>query len=174
MAVVTLFAKEVLMRRLPSAFPLVLFLLASFPALYGKAQQPKSAPPVAASTHDEIAAADRIEAKDLAASLQKSASPLILQVGPRSMFDQAHILGSEYAGAADSEAGLVLLRERVQSVSRDRWVVVYCGCCPWDRCPNIRPAFRKLRTMGFTHVQALYLPTNFGQDWVDKGYPTEK
>lgn len=151
-----------------------LFLLALTPALQSVAQQPKSGTPTAASAHEDITPADRIEPKDLASSLQKSASPLILQVGPRSMFDQAHILGAEYVGAAANEAGLHTLRDRVQTVSKDRWIVLYCGCCPWDRCPNIRPAFHQLQALGFTHVQALYLPNNFGADWVDKGFPTEK
>lgn len=26
---------------------------------------------------------------------------------------------------------------------------------------------------GFSSVKVLYVPKNFGQDWVQKGYPTE-
>jgi hypothetical protein len=28
--------------------------------------------------------------------------------------------------------------------------------------------------MGFTNVKVLYLASNFGVDWVDKGYPVAK
>lgn len=42
-----------------------------------------------------------------------------------------------------------------------------------DRCPNMRPAFRMLKEMGFAKVRALNLPTNFHTDWSAKGYPVE-
>jgi hypothetical protein len=51
--------------------------------------------------------------------------------------------------------------------------VVYCGCCPWDKCPNLKPALDTLRAMGFTRVKALYIPVNLAQDWTAKGYPIE-
>ncbi len=51
--------------------------------------------------------------------------------------------------------------------------IVYCGCCPIDKCPNLRPAFRVAREMGFKKVRVLKLPTSFGIDWVEKGYPFE-
>ena len=48
-----------------------------------------------------------------------------------------------------------------------------CGCCPWTACPNIKPALEALRSMGFTKVKALYIPTNLAKDWTEKGYPVE-
>ena len=53
-------------------------------------------------------------------------------------------------------------------------LVVYCGCCPFSRCPNIRPAFTALRDMGFTRLRVLILPKDFAADWVAKGYPVQK
>ena len=47
-------------------------------------------------------------------------------------------------------------------------------CCPWGRCPNIGPAYKQLRGLGFIHVKALYLANDFGDDWVSKGYPVER
>jgi hypothetical protein len=52
-------------------------------------------------------------------------------------------------------------------------VVVYCGCCPWDRCPNVKPAVDLLNQMGFAKVKVLYLETGFKVDWLDKGYAAE-
>jgi len=52
--------------------------------------------------------------------------------------------------------------------------VIYCGCCPLERCPNIRPAFVALRQMGFTNVRVLLLPNSFEADWAGKGLPYEK
>jgi hypothetical protein len=101
-----------------------------------------------------------------------TAKPLVLQVGFRKLFDQAHVAGSEYAGPGSSEAGLQLLRERVAKLPRDATIVIYCGCCPWTRCPNVAAAWDTLQGLGFTAVSVLYVAENFGVDWVDKGYPT--
>jgi rhodanese-related sulfurtransferase len=97
--------------------------------------------------------------------------PLMLQVGSRVLFEQAHIPGSEYVGPASNEAGLQTLRHRLDSLPRSRSIVLYCGCCPWSHCPNVKPAADAVRAMGFTNVKVLYIANNFGADWVDKGYP---
>lgn len=112
----------------------------------------------------------------LAAQLQddKKAKLMILQVGFKTMFDQAHIPGSEYAGPGNSDAGLQALRSRVAKLARDSDIVIYCGCCPWSRCPNIAAAYDVLIELGFTHVRVLHIAENFGTDWVDKGYPASR
>jgi hypothetical protein len=99
---------------------------------------------------------------------------LILQVGSRVLFEQAHIPGSEYAGPGSRPEGLETLRTRVTKLPRNQAIVIYCGCCPWNRCPNLGPAWNLLAEMGFTHVRALYLADNFGADWVAKGFRAEK
>src|ERR1035437_8740576 len=100
--------------------------------------------------------------------------PLILQVGSHMLFAQAHIPGSEYAGPGSQPAGIEQLQKRANALSRKDLIVLYCGCCPWNRCPNLGPAFAKLREMGFTNVKVLYLANNFGVDWADKGFPVER
>jgi rhodanese-related sulfurtransferase len=102
------------------------------------------------------------------------AKPLILQVGFRTLYDQAHVPGAEYAGPANTAAGLQVLRNRVAALPRDAAIVIYCGCCPWSRCPNIAAAHDALRELGFSNVKVLYVADNFGTDWVDKGFPTVK
>jgi thiosulfate/3-mercaptopyruvate sulfurtransferase len=134
----------------------------------------------AQSQHDHvpassIPAAVLIQPAELASTLQSNASkPLILQVGSHVLFAQAHILGSEYAGPANQSSGIDVLKARVASLPKDTAIVLYCGCCPWERCPNIAAAFNLLHTQGFTDIKVLYLANNFGTNWVDKGYPTEK
>jgi thiosulfate/3-mercaptopyruvate sulfurtransferase len=98
--------------------------------------------------------------------------PVILHVGFRNLYAQAHITGSDYAGAGGSDDGLKSLSERVEKIPKDLPIVIYCGCCPWSRCPNVAAAFAKLRDMGFTQVKVLHIAENFGTDWVDKGYPS--
>ena len=100
--------------------------------------------------------------------------PLMFQVGSRVLFDQAHIAGSEYAGPGSQQAGLDQLKKRVASLPKDKAIVLYCGCCPWNRCPNVAPAFKLLQGLGFTQLKVLYIANNLGSDWVEKGYPVER
>lgn len=129
---------------------------------------------VAGSAGLHAKALPTIAPADLVAILKKPSSPqpLIIHVGFRTLFDQAHIPGSEYIGPGDDGTGLVRLRKRLASVKKDTFIVLYCGCCPLDHCPNVRPAEQLLTTMGFTNARMLLLPQNFGADWVAKGYPT--
>ena len=100
--------------------------------------------------------------------------PLVLQVGSHVLYAEAHIPDSQYAGAGSDTAGIETLQNLLVSRSRKQFIVLYCGCCPWNHCPNIGPAFQKLQEMGFTNVKVLYLADNFGANWVDKGYPVER
>jgi thiosulfate/3-mercaptopyruvate sulfurtransferase len=100
--------------------------------------------------------------------------PLILQVGSHMLYAEGHIPGSEYVGPGSQSAGIRELQNRVSSLPRKRFIVLYCGCCPWSRCPNLGPAFDKLHEMGFNNVKVLYLADNFGTDWASKGYPVEQ
>lgn len=114
-----------------------------------------------------------VEPADFAAALhsQQNPKPLILQVGFRTLYDQAHIPGAQYAGPANDAEGLRRLHDRVAALPRDTPIVIYCGCCPWTRCPNIAAAFDTLHALGFSHLKVLHIAENFGTDWVDKGYP---
>ena len=115
-----------------------------------------------------------IQPKDLVAQLQaKGPAPAIFHVGPNFLYRGKHIPASLYAGPGGRSDGLDLLKAAAGKLPRSREVVVYCGCCPWDHCPNVKPAVDLLKQMGFTRVKALYLPTNFKVDWIDLGYPVE-
>lgn len=135
-----------------------------------------SAASAQASKASQIPAADLLQPAELAQILQSTTAvkPLVLQVGSHVLYAQAHIPGSEYVGAAGQPAGLQALRERVGKLDKSAFVVLYCGCCPWGRCPNIAPAYNQMRSMGFTHLKVLYITDNFGTDWVDKGYSVAK
>jgi rhodanese-related sulfurtransferase len=104
----------------------------------------------------------------------KSEKPLMIQVGSHVLYTEAHIPGSEYIGPASSESGLQSLRKRVDPLPRNKFILLYCGCCPWSHCPNIKPADDALHAMGFANVKVLYIADNFGADWVEKGYPVAK
>jgi thiosulfate/3-mercaptopyruvate sulfurtransferase len=112
-----------------------------------------------------------VQPAELAAGL--AAKPAIFQVGPNVLYRSKHIPGALYAGPGSKAEGLALLKTAVEKLPRTREIVIYCGCCPWDHCPNVKPAMELLQGMGFTHAKVLYLADNFKTDWIDKGYPVE-
>jgi len=92
--------------------------------------------------------------------------PLIVSVGPGAL-----IPGSIDPGPVSDDMGLFkqLLSEKDKNVE----IVVYCGCCPFKHCPNIRPAITYLKEHGFTSYRLLNLPNNIKVDWIDRGYPVQ-
>ena len=116
----------------------------------------------------------QIQPQELAGHLQaKGAHPALLHVGFAVLYRSKHIPNSVYTGAASTPEGLATLKAAAGKLPRDGEIVVYCGCCPWDHCPFIRPAMNLLKEMGFTKAKALYLDQGFKGDWLDKGYPAE-
>ena len=114
-----------------------------------------------------------VEPKALADSIHAQ-PPTIVMVGPRVLFDGAHVDGSRYAGPANTPEGIQKLLEAAGHLPKDAPIVIYCGCCPMSRCPNIRPAFIALRDAGFKNVRILALQESMHADWTEKGYPVQK
>ena len=81
------------------------------------------------------------------------------------------IKGAKHIGAASTAANLEKLKSTVGALPKNTAMVIYCGCCPFSKCPNIRPAFLELKKLGFTNVKVLNLPTNLKTNWIAKGYP---
>jgi len=115
-----------------------------------------------------------IQPGSLAARLTGAApKPSILYVGFPVLYRSTHIAGAQLAGPASKPEGVEQLKQIAAKLPRDQEVVIYCGCCPWDHCPNIRPAYSLLHEMGFTHLRVVSIPTNMTTDWIGKGYPVE-
>lgn len=112
--------------------------------------------------------AQLLEPADLAAMIDHPPAkpPLVVCVGPSGL-----IKGSVYTGAAHDAQNLQKLRTLLENENRDREVVIYCGCCPFEHCPNVRPAFSLLKEMRFTNARLLDLQHNIRVDWIDHGYP---
>jgi thiosulfate/3-mercaptopyruvate sulfurtransferase len=120
--------------------------------------------------------ADLVQPEKLAARLSDPSveKPSVLFVGFTVLYRGGHIPGAVLAGPASKPEGLDLLRQAVAKLQHDHELVIYCGCCPFDRCPNVRPAFAELHKMGFTKVSVLSIPENMAKDWISKGYPFER
>jgi thiosulfate/3-mercaptopyruvate sulfurtransferase len=116
-----------------------------------------------------------LEPEALAKTLQSSAkAPTILCVAFPVLYNARHLPKAVYAGQGSKPEGIEALKKAVAGLAKDADLVLYCGCCPMDKCPNMRPAYRALKELGFTHVRVLSIPTNMHTDWYSKGYPTEE
>ncbi|MCX6275720.1 MAG: rhodanese-like domain-containing protein [Bacteroidetes bacterium] len=105
---------------------------------------------------------------DLAKMLNDPASklPIIFSIGPA-----GGIKNSIEIGPGKEKENIEKLRAELTKLPKDKDIVIYCGCCPFKPCPNIRPAFSLLNEMKFTNHKLLNLSQNLKADWIDKGYP---
>jgi thiosulfate/3-mercaptopyruvate sulfurtransferase len=117
--------------------------------------------------------ADLVEPAELAHAIQSSNPPVVLAVPFAVLYRSKHILHAIDGGTGSKPEGIETLKKAVANLSKDADIVVYCGCCPMVKCPNIRPAYRTLKEMGFTHIRVLDIPTNMHEDWYSKNYPSE-
>lgn len=92
--------------------------------------------------------------------------PVILDIG-----SFGGIKNSIRIGSAREKSNIEKLRQFLNNQPKDADIVIYCGCCPFSDCPNIRPAFNVLNDMKFTNAKLLNLPRNLKTDWSDLGYP---
>jgi len=109
-----------------------------------------------------------LDPADLAKTLNdfKAKQPIVYSVGP-----DAIIKGSINIGPAKDKANLDKLKQQLSKLPKDADIVIYCGCCPFEHCPNIRPAFALLNKMKFTSQKLLSLQHNIKIDWINKGFP---
>ena len=159
-------------------------LLISWAALAGRssdaasfaAERSTGVEKAAVTVTDPWTQADLIQPEELARILtdRKSEKPTLVYVGFPLLYKAGRIPGAVYFGEGRSSDGLVALKKWARGLRPDQPVVMYCGCCPWSHCPNVRPAFKALREAGLKNLKLLYMPTGLVRDWVEKGYPFQK
>jgi hypothetical protein len=145
-------------------FAFSLALILGFPAMFIACLTSFRLPPSEPWTPNQL-----ILPADLASIIRQPAAvqPLIICVGPGAL-----IKGSVDIGPANDTANLAKLSQLLATEKKDRNIIIYCGCCPFEHCPNIRPAFMLLNKMKFTNHKLLDLAHNLKVDWINKGYPT--
>ena len=99
----------------------------------------------------------------------KAVKPLIFNIGV-----VEDIKGAKNMGAASEKENLERFKKKLSSIPKNAALVIYCGCCPFEKCPNIRPAFKAMQKAGFKTGLLLNLPTNIKVDWINKGFPLDK
>ncbi|HTW23082.1 MAG TPA: hypothetical protein VMD78_05755 [Candidatus Baltobacteraceae bacterium] len=137
----------------------------------------EAAPPETQAPADPWTAAETVTPADLAKEIgdaDPAKRPVVACVGFKFLYDGGHVPGASFHGPASKDEGLADLRAWAKGLPKSSNVVIYCGCCPMVRCPNLRPAFVALHDMGFARLRVLLLPTNLATDWAGKGYPLEK
>jgi hypothetical protein len=161
------------MKALGCLFQLILLAML-FPLTHAPATS--ASPHVALPDSDPWTQPQTISPADFARELQGKPGPSlkIIYVGVRTLYSGAHIPGAVFHGPGYTEQGIADLKKFAATLPKDSNLIIYCGCCPLDRCPNLRPAFSALHDVGFTHLRVLILPTSFAADWIEKGFPVEK
>src|SRR6202030_1750218 len=121
-------------------------------------------------------AAQTVQPAQLVSELQQEKDPhvLVIYVGVKTLYNGGHIPGAVYYGPGSAEQGISDLKKYAATLPKNSDVVLYCGCCPLEKCPNLRPAFTALKDLGFARLRVLILPTSFNADWAEKGYPVQK
>jgi thiosulfate/3-mercaptopyruvate sulfurtransferase len=114
-----------------------------------------------------------LEPAALVKALESSKPPVVIAVAFPVLYNSKHITHAIFAGPGSKPEGIEALKKAAAAYPKDADIVVYCGCCPMVKCPNIRPAYRALKEMGFTHIRVLDIPTNMHTDWYTKNYPSE-
>lgn len=112
-----------------------------------------------------------VQTTDLVKELAGKSAPTVLFVGFERLYNAGRIKGAQFHGAGNNADGLAEIRKWAEPLPRSTNLVIYCGCCPIGKCPNIRPAYALLHDMGFTKFRVLILPTSFAVDWVGHDLP---
>lgn len=95
--------------------------------------------------------------------------PILFNVGP-----MEQIKGAVFVGRGTSATSIEKMKSSLSLESKTKPVVVYCGCCSYASCPNIKPAYDALVSLGFKNAKVLELPVGIKEDWVSKGYPMDE
>ena len=110
-----------------------------------------------------------MEPGELNAAISANKAPVIFNIG--SVED---IKGAIHIGPLSETANLEKLKTTLASHKKSAEMVIYCGCCPFGKCPNIRPAYKLLKDAGFTNIKVLNLYVNLRNNWTSAGYPLAK
>lgn len=99
--------------------------------------------------------------------------PIVIAVTFKQLYERAHVPGALYFGPGQNPVTIANLKQWAESQPKDEEIVLYCGCCPWPDCPNIRPPFALLKDLGFTRLRVVRIDTDFRRSWIDRKYPVE-
>lgn len=150
---------------------LVLFLILLFPGCKNSEKEnlePTSTSNTAIESNEPWDEEDLLDPEKLAnwMSEEKINPKRIISIG----FENV-IQNSVDLGPANNPAKLDELRAYLEKIPKDSEIILYCGCCPFKDCPNIRPAMKLAKEMNLERAKLLNIENNIRTDWIDHGYP---
>ncbi len=98
----------------------------------------------------------------------KAKKPVILNTGTMRNIKTALLYGP-----VSDPKGFETFKTEAVKIPKEKEVVIYCGCCKMNHCPNIAPAFDFLKSKGYKNIKVLNLQEDLVFDWVNKGYPMD-
>ena len=110
-----------------------------------------------------------MEPGELNDAIKANKTPVIFNIG--SVED---IKGAIHIGPTTDAANLEKFKTALAAHKKNTEIVIYCGCCPFGKCPNIRPAYKVMKDMGYTNIRVLNLYVNLRTNWTTAGYPLAK
>ena len=144
-------------RRKTVQFALILFMSGLWSWQKAAAQNPIN------WTNDQL-----LQPSELATALKDNKDiSVIFSIGPGAIIPHSRDMGM-----IKEEDNMKKFKQELESLPKDTSIVIYCGCCPYEHCPNVRPAIELLKEMKFTNYKLLDLTHNIKIDWINKGYPT--
>lgn len=123
-----------------------------------------------------------IECSELDAKIKAKKSPIILFCGDvsekdkrESAYNNKMISGSLSMGSVDAKGEWKIRMRNALSKAKlnnnfSKEIVVYCGCCSSDNCPNVEPVILELKKLGYQNVKGLYFFEGYLPDWAGKKY----
>jgi hypothetical protein len=110
-----------------------------------------------------------MEPGELNEAIKSNKAPAIFNIG--SVED---IKGAVHIGPISEAANLEKFKTALAAHKKNTEIVIYCGCCPFGKCPNIRPPYKLLNDLGYTNIKVLNLYVNLRNNWTSAGYPLAK
>jgi thiosulfate/3-mercaptopyruvate sulfurtransferase len=92
--------------------------------------------------------------------------PIVINVGSMKLIKNAVPGGMGY-----SDEGMKEFKSKVNKFEKNQLIVIYCGCCKMENCPNVKSPFDYLLEAGFKNFKILNIETGLYEDWISKGYP---
>lgn len=137
---------------------------------------PAADAPRAASESQRPANAQKsvfVTPEQLLSDLKRPNPPIVVQVGIQSLYEDSHVPGALHFQDVNTPKGKAAFLKDLKQLPKDRDIVLYCGCCPFDFCPFIQPAIAVAHPIRGERIKLLALPNSFEEDWVAKGFPVE-
>ena len=88
-----------------------------------------------------------LQPAELAQVIQSGKAPIILSVAFPVLYNGKHIVHAINAGPTSKPEGIEALKTAVAKLPKNADLVIYCGCCPMVKCPNIRPPIEHSKSL---------------------------